>query len=100
MEMLQGMEKPDSSRWNKDPVHCRRQGRIDPCTWDAFRCNSFAWWSKVQGMSLDQSTSLIGPIVRQRYVVVTEGDKITSVAVEPVPGEVTITAAEKILPLL
>jgi len=37
---------------------------------------------------------------RKRYVVVTEGDKITSVAVEAKPGEVTITAADKILPLL
>lgn len=37
---------------------------------------------------------------QQRYVVVTEGDKITSVAVESVPGEVTITAADKVLPLL
>jgi peroxiredoxin len=39
-------------------------------------------------------------MTQQRYVVVTEGDKITSVAVEPNPGEVTITAADKILPLL
>ena len=38
--------------------------------------------------------------LRQRYVIVTEGDKITSVAVEPVPSQVTITAADKILPLL
>jgi len=37
---------------------------------------------------------------RKRHVVITEGDKITSVAVEPNPGEVTITAADKILPLL
>ena len=28
-------------------------------------------------------------MTQQRYVVVTEGDKITSVAVEPNPGEVT-----------
>lgn len=37
---------------------------------------------------------------QQRYAVITDGDKITSVAVESVPGEVTITAADRILPLL
>jgi len=37
---------------------------------------------------------------QKRYVVVTEGDKITAVAVESNPGEVTITAADEILPLL
>lgn len=38
--------------------------------------------------------------LRQRYVIVTEGDKVAWVAVEPVPSQVTITAADKILPLL
>jgi len=46
---------------------------------------------------LESATDKLG---RQRFVVVTEGDKIASVAVEHVPGEVTITAADKILPLL
>ena len=36
----------------------------------------------------------------QRYVAVTEGDTITHLAVEANPGEVTSTAAEKILPWL
>ena len=36
----------------------------------------------------------------QRYVAVTEGDTITYIAVESNPGEVTVTAADKILPWL
>ena len=35
---------------------------------------------------------------RQRYVAIVEDDTITYLAVEPNPGEVTITAAEKVLP--
>ena len=36
----------------------------------------------------------------QRFVIVTEGNEITHLAIEPVPSELTITAAEKILPLV
>lgn len=36
--------------------------------------------------------------ISQRYVAITEGDTITHLAVEPNPGEVTVTAADKILP--
>ena len=35
---------------------------------------------------------------RQRYVAIVEDDTITYLADEPNPGEVTITAAEKVLP--
>ena len=35
---------------------------------------------------------------RQRYVAIVEDDTITYLAVEPNPGEVTVTAAEKVLP--
>ncbi|KAF9650380.1 Redoxin [Thelephora ganbajun] len=51
------------------------------------------------GMLFD-ATPLLGGPRSKRYVVVTDGDKIISVAVEPVPGEVTVTAADKVLPLL
>ena len=52
-------------------------------------------------MSLDYSPGCVAyRFLWQRYVIVTEGDKIASVAVEPVPSQVTITAADKILPLL
>lgn len=56
--------------------------------------------SKVCPAILPRLGHAVDEILRQRYVVVTEGDKIISVAVEPNPGEVTITAADKILPLL
>lgn len=36
----------------------------------------------------------------QRFVLITEGDKVTHVTVEPNPGQVTICAADKILPLV
>ena len=35
---------------------------------------------------------------RQRYVAIVEDDTITYLAVEPNPGEVTVAAAEKVLP--
>ena len=37
---------------------------------------------------------------RQRFVIITEGNEITHLAIEPVPSELTITAAEKIIPFL
>jgi peroxiredoxin len=35
--------------------------------------------------------------LRQRYVIVTEDNKVTSIDVEPEPGKLTITAAENVL---
>ncbi|KAI0075025.1 Redoxin [Panus rudis PR-1116 ss-1] len=49
---------------------------------------------------LFDATPLLGGPRSKRFVLVTEGDEITHVAVEAVPSELTITAAEKILPLL
>ncbi|EPS93085.1 hypothetical protein FOMPIDRAFT_1026636 [Fomitopsis schrenkii] len=51
------------------------------------------------GMLFDASERLGGPRSK-RFVLVTEGDTVTHVAVEPVPSQLTICAAEKILPLL
>ncbi|KAI0740400.1 Redoxin [Earliella scabrosa] len=51
------------------------------------------------GMLFDASP-LLGAPRSKRYVAVTEGDTITHLAVEANPGEVTSTAAEKILPWL
>lgn len=49
---------------------------------------------------LFDATPLLGGPRAKRFVLVTEGDKVTHLAVEPNPGELTITAADKILPLL
>lgn len=38
--------------------------------------------------------------LEQRFVVIADGDKVTHVMVEPNPGELTITAADKVLPML
>jgi len=51
------------------------------------------------GMLFDAS-ELLGAPRSKRFVLITDGDKVTHVAVEPVPSGLTITAAEKILPLL
>ncbi|KAK7696373.1 hypothetical protein QCA50_001027 [Cerrena zonata] len=51
------------------------------------------------GLLFDASVLLGGPRSK-RFVIVTEGNEITHLAIEPVPSELTITAAEKILPLL
>ncbi|KAH9848201.1 Redoxin-domain-containing protein [Lenzites betulinus] len=48
------------------------------------------------GMLFDAS-ELLGAPRSKRFVAVTEGETITYLAVEPVPGEVTVTAADKIL---
>ncbi|PFH46536.1 hypothetical protein AMATHDRAFT_69595 [Amanita thiersii Skay4041] len=48
------------------------------------------------GMLFDASDLLGGPRSK-RYVIVTNGDKVEKVAVEEDPGQVTCTAAEKIL---
>ncbi|CAL1702402.1 unnamed protein product [Somion occarium] len=49
---------------------------------------------------LFDATHLLGGPRAKRFVLVTEDTKITHVAIEAVPSELTITAAEKILPLL
>ncbi|KAI0776860.1 Redoxin [Trametes elegans] len=51
------------------------------------------------GMLFDASP-LLGAPRSKRFVAVTEGDTITYLAVEPNPGEVTVTAADKVLPWL
>ncbi|KAI8977861.1 Redoxin [Trametes punicea] len=51
------------------------------------------------GMLFDAS-ELLGAPRSKRFVAVTEGDTITHIAVEPDPAELTVTAAEKILPWL
>ncbi|KAI0791377.1 Redoxin [Abortiporus biennis] len=51
------------------------------------------------GMLFDAS-SLLGAPRSKRFVIITEGDKITHVAVEPEPAKVTVTGADKILALL
>ncbi|KZT67560.1 peroxiredoxin [Daedalea quercina L-15889] len=51
------------------------------------------------GMLFDASERLGAPRSK-RFVLVTEGDTVTHVAVEPVTSELTICAADKILPLL
>ncbi|KAI0631600.1 Redoxin [Trametes polyzona] len=51
------------------------------------------------GMLFDAS-ALLGAPRSKRFVAVTEGDTITYLAVEPNPGEVTVTAADKVLPWL
>ncbi|KAI0819695.1 Redoxin [Trametes gibbosa] len=49
------------------------------------------------GMLFDAS-ALLGAPRSKRFVAVTEGETISYLAVEPTPGEVTVTAADKILP--
>ncbi|OCH92917.1 Redoxin [Obba rivulosa] len=49
---------------------------------------------------LFDATQLLGGPRAKRFVIATEGEKVTLVAVEPVPKEVTLTAVDKILPLL
>ncbi|KAI0349841.1 Redoxin [Trametes cingulata] len=51
------------------------------------------------GMLFDASP-LLGAPRSKRFVAVTEDDTITHIAVEPNPAELTVTAAEKILPWL
>ncbi|KAH9916513.1 Redoxin [Fomitopsis serialis] len=51
------------------------------------------------GMLFDAS-ELLGAPRSKRFVLVTEGDTVTHVAVEPVTSQLTICAADKILPLL
>ncbi|PCH34733.1 Redoxin [Wolfiporia cocos MD-104 SS10] len=51
------------------------------------------------GMLFDASQRLGGPRSK-RFVLITEGDEVTHVAVEQIPSDLTICAAEKILPLL
>ncbi|KAI0739506.1 Redoxin [Daedaleopsis nitida] len=51
------------------------------------------------GMLFDAS-GLLGAPRSKRYVAVTEGDTIVHIAVESIPSEVTVTAADKILPWL
>ena len=38
--------------------------------------------------------------LRQRFVLITEGTEVTHVTAEQVPSEVTVTVADKILPLI
>ncbi|RDX44652.1 Redoxin [Polyporus arcularius HHB13444] len=51
------------------------------------------------GMLFDAS-ALLGAPRSKRYAAIVEGDTITHLAVEPNPGQLTVTAAEKILPWL
>ncbi|KZT20714.1 Redoxin-domain-containing protein [Neolentinus lepideus HHB14362 ss-1] len=51
--------------------------------------------SKV-GLLFDASP-LLGAPRSKRYVIITDGDKVSSITVEPNPGELTTCAAEKIL---
>ncbi|KAH9840756.1 Redoxin [Rhodofomes roseus] len=51
------------------------------------------------GMLFDAS-ELLGAPRSKRFVLVTEDDTVTHVAVEPVTSQLTICAADKILPLL
>ncbi|KAI9059369.1 Redoxin [Trametes sanguinea] len=51
------------------------------------------------GMLFDASP-LLGAPRSKRFVAVTEGETITYIAVEPNPAELTVTAAEKVLPWL
>ncbi|KZT01681.1 Redoxin [Laetiporus sulphureus 93-53] len=51
------------------------------------------------GMLFD-ATERLGAPRSKRFVLVTEGDTITELAVEPVTSGLTVTAADKILPLL
>nr|VWP00735.1 Calcium influx-promoting protein ehs1 [Ganoderma boninense] len=51
------------------------------------------------GMLFDAS-NLLGAPRSKRYVLVTENDVITHLAVEPDPGHITVTRAENILPWL
>ncbi|KAI0808105.1 Redoxin [Fomes fomentarius] len=51
------------------------------------------------GMLFDASP-LLGAPRSKRYVAITQGDEIMYIAVENNPGEVTVTAADKILPWL
>ncbi|CCL98453.1 uncharacterized protein FIBRA_00451 [Fibroporia radiculosa] len=51
------------------------------------------------GLLFDASEVLGAPRAK-RFVLITEGENITHVAIEPVTSELTITAADKILPLL
>ncbi|KAH8105476.1 Redoxin [Cristinia sonorae] len=51
------------------------------------------------GLLFDPSALLGGPRAK-RFVLVVEGTEITHVAIEPDPTKVTVTGADKILPLL
>ncbi|TCD71110.1 hypothetical protein EIP91_000204 [Steccherinum ochraceum] len=51
------------------------------------------------GLLFDPSEKLGGPRAK-RFVIVAEGTQITHLAIEPDPTKVTVTAADKILPLL
>ncbi|GBE85759.1 Putative peroxiredoxin [Sparassis crispa] len=51
------------------------------------------------GLLFDASPLLGGPRSK-RFVLITEGTQITHVVVEPVPSELTVCAADKILALL
>ncbi|ESK89416.1 thioredoxin peroxidase [Moniliophthora roreri MCA 2997] len=49
---------------------------------------------------LFDATAFFGAPRAKRSVVITDGDKVESIAVEPVPSEVTVTDVDKILALL
>jgi len=51
------------------------------------------------GMLFDASEKLGAPRSK-RFVLITEGDKVTQVAAETEPSDLTVTAADKVLPLL
>jgi len=48
------------------------------------------------GLLFDASDRLGGPRSK-RYVIVADNNKVTTIAVEQVPGDITVTAADKIL---
>ncbi|KAF8228708.1 Redoxin [Tricholoma matsutake] len=53
-------------------------------------------FSEALGLTFD-ATAVLGTHRSHRYAIVAEDNKVVSIDVEPVPGNLTITAAEKIL---
>ncbi|GLB43049.1 putative redoxin [Lyophyllum shimeji] len=61
-----------------------------------FIADDTAAFSKSLGLAFD-ATPVLGGHRSKRYVIVTDGDKVESIAVEEDPSKLTVTAADTIL---